>query len=124
VTASQSQPYKLMSAATLSGYPVRSRSNDDLGCIEEFIVDPQTGKIAYTVLSLAGLPGVAGKLYAVPWSGLELDADQRVFVLNADRHTIEGAPGFHEEEWPDFTDQGWGSQIHGYYGLRPYWEQA
>lgn len=116
--------YKVMSAATLSGYAVRSRDNEDLGCIEEFMVDPETGRIAYAVLSLGGFLGFGGKLYAVPWCALELDAEQRVFILNADRETLERAPAFHEEEWPDFGDQDWGSQIHNHYGLRPYWECA
>lgn len=116
--------YKVMSAATLSGYLVRNRDNEDLGCIEELMVDPRTGRVAYAVLSLGGFLGFGGKLFAVPWPALELDPEQRVFFLNADRETIERAPAFHEEDWPDFTDQAWGSQIHSYYGLRPYWEAA
>lgn len=119
VTAS---PYRVTSAATLSGFLVRNRDNDDLGSIEELMVDPETGRVAYAVLALGGFLGFGGKLYAVPWCALELDPEQRVFFLNADRETIENAPAFHEEEWPDFTDQNWGSQIHRFYGLRPYWE--
>jgi hypothetical protein len=118
------EKYKVTSAATLSGFLVRNRDSEDLGCIEELMVVPETGRVAYAVLSLGGLLGFGGKLYAVPWPALELDTDQRVFFLNADRETIAKAPAFHEEEWPDFADQSWGSQIHNYYGLRPYWEAA
>lgn len=117
-------PYKVTSAATLSGFLVRGRDNQDLGCIEELMIDPGTGRVAYAVLSLSGFPGFAGKLYAAPWCALELDPEQRVFFLNADRETIEKAPAFHEDDWPDFADPEWGSGIHHHYGLRPYWECA
>ena len=116
--------YKVLSAATLSGYLVRSRSNEDLGCVEELMLDSGTGKIAYAVLSFGGVLGFGGKLFAVPWNALKLDPDQRVLILDADRRRLENAPAFHEEDWPDFADEQWGDQIHSYYGLRPYWECA
>jgi len=115
---------KVLTAATLSSYLVRSNQNEDLGSIEEFMVEPETGRIAYAVLSFAGFLKVDGKLHAVPWSALELDSANRVFVLHADRETLTQAPAFHEEDWPDFTDPAWGWQIHNHYGSRPYWDDA
>lgn len=123
MTATTSR-YKVMSAATLSGYLVRNKANEDLGCIEELMLDPETGRVAYAVLSFGGFLGFGGKLYAIPWCALELDPDQRVLFLNADRETLEKAPAFHEENWPDFADPEWGSQVHRHYGLQPYWEAA
>ena len=116
--------YKVMSAATLSGYLVRNRDDEDLGCIEELMMNPETGRVAYAILSFGGFLGFGGKLYAVPWSALELDPEERVFLLNADRETLEKAPAFQEENWPDFGDLDWGSKVHQFYGLRPYWECA
>jgi hypothetical protein len=75
-------------------------------------------------LSFGGFLGFGGKLYAVPWNALELDPEQRVFLLDADRQRLEKAPAFHEESWPDFGDLDWSSSVHRYYGLRPYWECA
>jgi hypothetical protein len=103
---------------------VRSSQNEDLGSIEEFMIEPDTGRIAYAVLSLAGFLRVDGKLHAVPWAALELDPANRVFVLHADRETLSNAPTFHEEEWPDFTDPAWGWQIHNHYGRRHEWDRA
>lgn len=88
------------------------------------MLDPETGRVAYAVLSFGGFLGFGGKLYAVPWCALELDADQRSFILNASKETLERAPVFHEEDWPDFTDQEWGHRVHRFYGMRPYWERA
>lgn len=115
---------RILSAATLSGYPVRSTEGEDLGCVEELMVLPHAGKIAYAVLSMAGFPGSSGRLFAVPWSALELNLDKRVLVLRADREQLLNAPAFHEEHWPDFADPGWEAAVHKHYGLLPVWEAA
>jgi hypothetical protein len=39
-----------------------------------------------------------------------------------DRTTLEKAPGFDKNNWPDMADQAWGNRIYSYYGSRPYWE--
>jgi len=110
---------RICSAATLSGYLVRSLRHEDLGCIEELMVDPSSGTVIYAILSFGGLLGNGGKLYAVPWNALNLDADQRVFFLNVEREQMENSPKFDEENWPDFADPEWTERIHRHYGLRP-----
>lgn len=115
---------RVMSAATLSGYLVRNRDNEDVGSIEELMVDPDEGRVAYAVLSFGGFLGFGGRLHAVPWSALTLDAEERVFYLNVDKNTLESAPAFYEENWPDFTDREWGSRVHRHYGLSPHWQSA
>jgi len=62
------------------------------------------------------------KLFAIPWNRLTIDEDRKVFVLNVDRKTLEAAPGFDKNNWPDMADRTWGSQIYSYYGSRPYWD--
>lgn len=110
---------RISSAATLSGYLVRSPRHEDLGCIEELMVDPSTGRIVYAVLSFGGILGNGGKLFAVPWDALRLDTDQRAFFLDIERERMEAAPQFDEENWPDFSDPDWIERIHQHYGLRP-----
>lgn len=108
---------RVLSAATLSGYLVRSTEDADLGSVEELMIDPETGRVQYAVLSIGEFLGFGGKLHAVPWSVLRLDPDRRVFVLEADRETMEAAPAFDEEEWPDFGDADWKHRIDSHYGL-------
>ena len=115
---------RIISAATMCGYLVRNPENEDLGCIEELMIDPEAGRIAYAVLSLGGILGRGGKLYAVPWMALRLNADQRVFVLEADLRTLETAPAFDEENWPDFSDGEWERRVHDHFGRQPVFEAA
>jgi len=112
---------RILSAATLTGYLVRNRAGEDLGCIEELMVAPSSGAILYAILSPGGF---GGKLLAVPWSALLLDAEQRVFILSIEGETLRNAPAFHEESWPDFADPHWTSEIHSYFGQCPKSEAA
>ncbi len=113
---------RVLSATTLKGDRVRSTAGQDLGKIEEFMIDLENGRVAYAVLSFGGLLGVGNKLFAIPWRALSLDTDRHEFALNVDKETLEKAPGFDKNDWPDMTDRAWGSRIHEYYGYLPYWE--
>ncbi|MGI8743150.1 MAG: PRC-barrel domain-containing protein [Bryobacteraceae bacterium] len=116
----ESRP-KVQSASTLAGYRVRNEQNDDLGTIEELMIDSSSGRVAYAVLSLGGFLGSDDKLLAVPWSLLSLHDGEAAFVLNADLRTLENAPALDSEQWPDFADERWGTELHAHYGRQPYW---
>lgn len=106
-----------VSVSTLAGYRVRSHANEDLGTIEEIIIQPETGRIAYAVLCFGGTAGFGDRLFAVPWDLLHLDAADRVLVLAWDHSKLVEAPAFEQDDWPDFTDEKWERQIREYYGL-------
>ena len=111
-----------MSASTLNGDKVVNQAGEDLGKIDDIMIDTPTGRVVYAVLSFGGFLGLGDKLFAIPWSRLSLDEDRKVFILNIDRATLEKAPGFDKDNWPDMADRAWGSQVHTYYNSRPYWE--
>jgi sporulation protein YlmC with PRC-barrel domain len=113
---------RVLSASTLQGDGVRNAAGEDLGKIEEFMIDLETGRVAYAVLSFGGFLGMGNKLFALPWDALDLDTDEHKFVLNVDKEVLKKAPGFDKDNWPDFTDRSWGAGIYKYYGRRPYWE--
>jgi hypothetical protein len=111
-----------MSAGTLAGDRVRNAAGDDLGKIEEIMLDVPSGRIAYAVLSFGGFLGMGNKLFAVPWNALTLDEAEHEFILNVDKETLENAPGFDKDNWPDMSDPTWGSQVYGHYGYTAEWE--
>jgi sporulation protein YlmC with PRC-barrel domain len=113
---------RLVSAGTVTGNPVRNLSGEDLGKIEEIMLDSASGRIAYAVLSFGGFLGMGDKLFAVPWVALSLNDDQDGFVLNVDPEVLEDAPGFDKDDWPDFADPTWGRSIHAHYNATPYWD--
>ena len=112
----------VLSAKTMIGDRVMNRAGEDLGKIEELMIDLDRGSVAYAVLSFGGFLGMGDKLFAIPFQALKLDADRDFFVLDIDKEKLKKAPGFDKDNWPSTADRTWGSQIHSYYGYRPYWE--
>lgn len=115
---------RVLSSGTISGNSVINPQGDDLGKIEDIMLDQNEGKVAYAVLSFGGFLGMGDKLFAIPWDALAVDQEEERFILDVDREVLENAPGFDKDNWPDFADPQWGRQIHDYYGTTPYWEQG
>ena len=111
----------VLSADTLSGDAVVNRAGENLGKIEDFMLDVESGRIRYAVLSFGGVLGIGNKLFAVPPEALAVDTDKKCLVLDVDRTKLENAPGFDKDNWPNFADPLLGRQIYGYYGRKPYW---
>jgi len=113
---------RVLSASTLAGDRVVNAKGEDIGKIDEIMIDVPTGRVAYAVLSFGGFLGMGDKLFAIPWSRLTLDEDNQNFQLDLDRETLEQAPGFDKDNWPDMADRSWGSKIYTYYRSDPYWD--
>lgn len=97
------------------GEDVSNRQGEDLGDIKEIMLDMQTGQIAYAVLSFGGIMGMGDKLFAVPWQALELDTENKRFILDVPKQKLQNAPGFDKDNWPDMASQQFGSDIHSFY---------
>ena len=113
---------RVLSASTLAGDPVQNSAGEDLGKVDEIMIDIPSGRVAYAVLSFGGFLGMGNKLFAIPWSSLRVDEDKLCFVLDVDKQKLENAPGFDQDNWPDMADNTWRTKIYSYYGAVPYWE--
>jgi sporulation protein YlmC with PRC-barrel domain len=116
------QAIAMRSAATIIGEEVRNREGENLGTIEDFMIDLERGCIAYSILALNGVLGMGDKLFAVPWSALNMSVDDECFMMNVPREVLENAPAFEKDNWPDMSNPEWGQAIYTYYGMNPYWE--
>lgn len=112
---------RVLSATTIVGDDVVNRAGEGLGEIEDLMIDLAGGRIRYAVLSFGGLLGIGDKLFAVPFEALELDAGNERFVLDVARETLEEAPGFDKENWPDTAEETWQVEVYRHYGYAPYW---
>jgi sporulation protein YlmC with PRC-barrel domain len=113
---------RIMAADTLEGNDVRNAQGEDLGNIEHIMLDVPSGRIAYAVLEFGGWLGVGDKLFAIPWGALQLDTDNKCFVLNVSKEQLKEAEGFDKDHWPSMADQRWATSLHDFYGARPYWD--
>jgi sporulation protein YlmC with PRC-barrel domain len=107
----------LMGADTLLGNDVYNQSDESLGSIKEFMIDMQSGRIVYAVLSFGGFLGMGDRLFAVPWSALKLDTANKRFTLNVSKEKLKNAPGFDKDHWPSMADTTWATDVHSFYGV-------
>lgn len=113
---------RLLSASSLAKDKVQNLKGENLGDIEDLMIDLDTGRITYAVLSFGGVLGMGSKLFAIPWQAMTLDTENKVFLLDVNKETLQQAPGFDKDNWPDMSDPRWSSGIHSHYGVTPYWE--
>ena len=111
----------ILAADTLTGDKVVNRQKEDLGTIEHLMIDVKKGRVAYAVLSFGGFLGMGDKLFAIPWSAIAIDTDEKQLILDIDKELLKRAPGFDKNHWPNMADHTWGAEIDAYYGAKPYW---
>ena len=71
----------------LIGASIVNGSNDTLGSVEDIIMSPQTGKIAYLVVSHGGLWGMDQTYTPVPWSDFKSAVMTNLLILPASHAT-------------------------------------
>jgi sporulation protein YlmC with PRC-barrel domain len=111
-----------MLASDLKGNKVVNKNAEDLGTLEDYMVDLETGRIAYAVLSFGGWFGMGSKLFAIPWYAfkMQLFENELRIVLNVDKEVLTKAQGFDKSQLPLSYDQL--SMVYKFFGYKPYWQ--
>lgn len=110
-------------ATTLVGMKVRNPQRENLGEIENLMIDLVGGRVAYAVFDTGGFLGLGKKLRAVPWKAMTLEPIERVVVLALDKEKLQHAPTIQKSRSTEAADRHWLSQVYAYYGAEPYWEK-
>jgi sporulation protein YlmC with PRC-barrel domain len=105
----------LLSATTITGDDIFNMKDENLGKIQDIMLDMEEGTIRYVVLSSGGFLGMGDHLFAVPWKALTHDAANKRFTLDVDVERLKNAPGFDKEHWPNMADPTWNSTVESYY---------
>jgi len=104
-------PGRVNKAKGLIGMKICNQKNEYLGKVKDMVLDLESGRIAYVVLSTGG---IRPKYLALPPSALAPASDGKHLVLNADREKVLGAVGFKKNDWPNMATPSWGAE--------PFWQ--
>jgi sporulation protein YlmC with PRC-barrel domain len=106
----------------LKNYKVVNDAGEDLGNIEDLMIDLQNDRIAYAILSFGGFLGMGEKSFVVPWRALELKLyeDNLIITLNVQKEVLEKAQGFDKDKLPLTYEEL--LTVYTYYGYQPYWQ--
>ncbi len=116
---------KTRRASDLIGMEVKNNQNERVGEVKDLVIDLNSGRVTYAVISAGGFLGMGDRLYAVPPSVLKRASDEQTLVFNTDKETLRAAPSFEGKNWSEATaDQRFATEVYRYYGQQPYWQRG
>lgn len=107
-------------ASNIVGTPVQNPEEENIGEIDDVVIELGKGDVAYAVLHFRDW--FRNKLFAVPWSELTLthdEAGRRSFILDTTREQLKTAPGFDPDDWPDVASDEWREKVDAHYSPTP-----
>ncbi|MGM4961474.1 PRC-barrel domain-containing protein (plasmid) [Bradyrhizobium barranii] len=109
----------LIGSDKVEGTAVYGPDETKIGSIERVMIDKQSGKVSYAVLSFGGFLGVGDDHYPLPWQSLKYDTNLGGYRTGITQQQLEGAPKYASD-----NDWNWGDQtrtraVDDYYGLAP-----
>jgi hypothetical protein len=110
--------YTIAVKSTIIGAKVLNEAKEDLGKIEDLIIDARTSVVVYAILSFGGFLGLGDKRFAIPWRVLDFHAPEGYAILPLDKERLKNAPGFKADEWPDMSTREWVNSIDDHFGTR------
>src|SRR5690606_22969123 len=97
----------------LVGSDVMDQQDENVGTVDELLIDEQDGQIAALLINVGGVVGVGGRTVALPWDSVEIQRDEEDGVFQ-DRYTIRTQMTRQElEDAPEFQDEDNGGGVFG-----------
>ena len=94
----------LLSARTdIPGQRVCDALGEDIGYIDDVLLDAFTGKAVFVLLHIGGVFGFGGVVVPVPYERFRYDATYPAFITDISRHELESAPEV-SEDWAQDLD--------------------
>jgi len=110
---------ELYQSAELMGAEVQMPKGEEVAMINDLVIDPHGGRIAFVVLS--NVVGRGDTLVAVPFSDLSRRGEN-VFVLNAKKSQLAAGPSF--DEVKDLDNLTFAEDVYRYFAVHPYWMEG
>lgn len=104
----------------IRGYSVHDKDGEDLGKVEELLIDPDDSKVRFLVVASGGFLGLGEHKSYIPVDAVTRIEPDRVQV-DLSREHVAGAPKYD----PDLGDErDYFQGVYGYYGYTPYWNST
>ncbi len=109
----------ILSASSITSDKVANLAGEELGKVEDLMINLASGRVEYAVLSFGGGFMHGGKFFAIPWKSFAVDQLDKKLILNIPREKLESAQGFDKDHWPDMADPSFITMTHEHYGVTP-----
>jgi len=109
--------------ADIIGLYVKNKNHEDIGKIDDLVIDMKNGEVRYAAVAYGGVAGIGSKLFAVPWQKMTFmfgepnKANSRHFMFDVSKEQLENAPGFESSHWPNVADPHWSASVDKHYSI-------
>jgi sporulation protein YlmC with PRC-barrel domain len=110
---------RILSASTINGTNVKNLADENIGEIQDLMINLETGNVVYAVLSFGGFLGIGDKYFAVPVEALKFSTRDREITLDVDKEILKNAPGFDKNDWPQEASPEFVQSMYDHYGYEP-----
>lgn len=109
-------------ASRVIGTPVYNATGDEIGKIEDVMLDKQTNNIMFGVVGFGGFLGMGEKYHPIPWASLDFAKDKGGYVVPFSKDELKQAPAHSMNELTENDGYGVRDAAYTYYKVDRYWE--
>lgn len=110
------RPLERLTATSIIGDKVENLQGEDLGTIDNLMINLHTGRVEYAVLEFGSVLGIGGKLFAIPFKEMRVASGRHVFIVDRDKDYLRMSPGFDKDHWPATNDHSYYGDVDSYWG--------
>lgn len=122
-TKAERLPVKYRRATCLIGLPAKDMQGQDLGDLDDIVIDTRTSKVVYGVVILnTTVLALDRELAVVPWNAVEIVPELGALRLDADESMLEAVAFTRGEEFPYLGDPLYAQGVERQFEATPYWE--
>src|ERR1051326_1252389 len=108
--ASTGQFNNVHKSSDLVGMKIRSVSDQEMGKIDNVMLNLPAGRVAYVILNPDNSLGLGNNFYALPPNTLTFQADKKDFSADISKEKLASAPHFDKNNWAELSNPSWASQ--------------
>ena len=109
-------------AQDVRGTEVRHSNGDEIGEIDQIMIDPSSGRIPYLLLSSGGFLGIGNDWLPVPPQAVSWSPDKDAFVLKDKDLKPAAVQALHRTNLPAHVQRAQLQTLYERFNLTPYWE--
>lgn len=79
-------------ASEVIGTSVRAKSGENIGTVQDVVLDKTSSRIMFAVVSIGGVTTTSGSYHPVPWSVLDYDPEKSAYVLAFSKDEVARGP--------------------------------
>jgi len=103
---------------------VKSVSDEDMGKVDNVMLNLPSGRVAFLVLSPASSLALGNNLYALPPNAFSINKDGKSLTSDISKEKLAAAPHFEKNNWTQVSDPAWAAQVYQYYGKEAYFQST